>query len=148
MIVLFTELVEAIQKFLMLFSRLSVTLDQHNSNQKIFCLSRDALLPAFYENPEFILEEEIENARYGLKIGDFGIDISNIEGMVRFDATLPSLFFHRVYPKHTMSPNRTTEKDQNVIHYIGNIINHLPIMSTVMTIVYCSNNQFMLSSQM
>ena len=86
MIVLFTELVEAIQKFLMLFSRLSVTLDQHNSNQKIFCLSRDALLPAFYENPEFILEEEIENARYGLKIGDFGIDISNIEGMVRFKA--------------------------------------------------------------
>ena len=86
MIVLFTELVEAIQKFLMLFSRLSVTLDQHNSNQKIFCLSRDALLPAFYENPEFILEEEIENARYGLRIGDFGIDISNIEGMVCFSA--------------------------------------------------------------
>jgi len=90
MIVLFTELVEAIQKFLMLFSRLSVTLDQHNSNQKIFCLSRDALLPAFYENPEFILEEEIENARYGLRIGDFGIDISNIEGMVRFSAILPN----------------------------------------------------------
>ena len=86
MIVLFTELVEAIQKFLMLFSRLSVTLDQHNSNQKIFCLSRDALLPAFYENPEFILEEEIENTRYGLRIGDFGIDISNIEGMVCFSA--------------------------------------------------------------
>ena len=90
MIVLFTELVEAIQKFLMLFSRLSVTLDQHNSNQKIFCLSRDALLPAFYENPEFILEEEIENARYGLRIGDFGIDISSIEGMVRFSAILPN----------------------------------------------------------
>ena len=99
MIVLFTELVEAIQKFLMLFSRLSVTLDQHNSNQKIFCLSRDALLPAFYENPEFILEEEIENARYGLRIGDFGIDISNIEGMVRFQQfterpiPVPILFF-------------------------------------------------------
>ena len=83
MIVLFTELVEAIQKFLMLFSRLSVTLDQHNSNQKIFCLSRDALLPAFYENPEFVLEEEIENVRYGLRIGDFAIDISGIEGLVR-----------------------------------------------------------------
>ena len=98
MIVLFTELIEAIQKFLMLFSRLSVTLDQHNSNQKIFCLSRDALLPAFYENPEFILEEEIENARYGLRIGDFGIDISSIEGMVRFQQSYrPTHHRYRFY---------------------------------------------------
>ena len=137
MIVLFTELVEAIQKFLTLFSRLSVTLEQHNTNQKIFCLSRDALLPAFYENPEFVLEEEIENVRYGLRIGDFAIDISSIEGSVT-KLRVESLA-HKI---------RTYQKDRNVNRYIANTINLRQIMFMEMTTVCCSNNLFMLSSQM
>ena len=55
MIVLFTELVEAIQKFLMLFSRLSVTLDQHNSNQKIFKTAFNLWVEILKKTPKSVL---------------------------------------------------------------------------------------------
>ena len=74
--VLFNELMESIQKMFSTIALLEQTQRNYNTRHEYYNLTKEHLLPP--NRPQLVLECEVETAKHALRIGDFVIDLNNI----------------------------------------------------------------------